>query len=709
MKSPSDSPGAYRGPGANRQSTPLRDGRNAAAVPAVLDEASLQRLLGQLQALTTESLEQALKKFFSDADECLFEMARGASNNRDQARFLEVMRSLRSARTPILQRFVHEIERSFQTPVLPQRKVPDRTADVDSLVLTDSADLEKTIAINNIANRAAEVNKQLLWELGRRLNTLAHAQKPCLPAQAVAPITFCEAFRVAVDSLNLDVGHALVLYPLFDRMVMPELGRLYAGLLGIFDQYSIRPGKVTLSAAAERAVPEPVPGSSRPAPAVPEPMPPPMPSGAVPTVTPAERDSSFESPAPRAPGQYTLEMLQRLRPGLRGSSSPQIYTDQNLADDLIGAALGRLVPGWEPAHAKAYVRRTDAVGQMFTGITDDPDMPAELKSRFDELRFAVVKTALQDVGFFANPQHPVRSLVNDLAALAASARSIGVGTLKRIGELVGQIQDQFRVAAETVRRPRVDPLEHIEIERFLTEQLERNRQRRKDLLEKAKRVVEEELQLRCQRHNVPNTAVSLLRSGWAPMMASHLLRSGIDCPGWREGLELLEGILAAMDPALPSPAGGPAAIVASIDQQLSAAGMIATRRKELLDAFLPALGQAETKRRATRSSAPQSSPAITMGAEVGEAALLQALIVPGNWFHIVDPATSNHRWMKAVTHYPDHNNIAFAEFNGRNPLYIDLPKFFDGLVSKAVEPLELMPLARDLLDRYVRQRQSASA
>ena len=32
---------------------------------------------------------------------------------------------------------------------------------------------------------------------------------------------------------------------------------------------------------------------------------------------------------------------------------------------------------------------------------------------------------------------------------------------------LGQIQDQFQVAAESIRHPKVDPLEHIEIERFL--------------------------------------------------------------------------------------------------------------------------------------------------------------------------------------------------------------------------------------------------
>jgi hypothetical protein len=352
-------------------------------------------------------------------------------------------------------------------------------------------------------------------------------------------------------------------------------------------------------------------------------------------------------------------------------------------------------------------------------------MPGELKPRFDELRFSVVKAALQDVSFFANPQHPVRGLVNELGTLAASARAMSLDTLQRIEDLVSRIQEQFQVAAEAVRHPKVDPLEHVDIERFLTDQIDKNRQRRKAVIDKVKRIVEEELQLRSSGHNVPAPALRLFRSGWAPMMAAHLLRTGMNSEPWHEGLGLLKEMLSALDHTLPSPRGGSAALIARIDEKLAAVGMAPTRRKELLDGFLPALSQAELKRRpssllttpnrpdgtdaeAVDTAAPVEAKPVSAPA-ISRESLLDALVVAGSWFRIVDPVTSQNRWLRAVTHYPGRGNVAFTEFNGRNSVFLKTEQFIDGLFNNRVEPLELMPVARDLLERFIAQGPAATA
>lgn len=714
---------------------------------AIADAESLRQLIEDLRKLTADSLDRSLRKVFEGADEALFARARRAANNREQTSYLEAMRTVRLARSFIQQRFAQEIDRGFLPSTVPGASPSARNR--DELTLTDTAVLEKSIAISNIASRASDLYKQPLFQLGGRLTTLIrHYRAPVSPG-AFAPTVICEAFRRAVDTQNLEVGIALVLYGLFDQRVIPDLSPLYTQLLGVFDRYSIRPERIPAKTRSHQEPPRspsvssPVPpapvastdprGDSAPAP--------PAPSAAVTagstfanrpgaSATHSMEDhefAAFEHPPlasidagkpdpslkPLRPGEHALQMLQGIRSGLHADTPGGTYTDQRLADDLIGAALGRVVPGWEPAHAKAYVRRTDAVGQMFNSIMDDPIMPGALRPRFDELRFSVVKTALQDVDFFANPQHPVRGLVNDLATLAASARASSLDMLQRIEQLVGQIQDQFRVAAESVRHPRIDPLEQTRIEGFLADQINQNRQRRKAVIDKARRVVEEELQLRSAGHRVPNPAMSLLRSGWAPMMSAHLLRHGMDCPPWREGLALLEAILKALDTSSPSPAGGAAKLVAEIDRQLAAAGMMPTRRKELVDAFLPALLQAEIGRRRgttppTVSSSPGNASAATAAAPASSSAsgldreesLVHALMIPGNWFRITDARTGTHRWLKAVSYYPGRGTVAFAEFNGRNALFLQRREFLEGLLDGSIEPIELLPAARDLLARF---------
>ena len=770
MKLTNDSSGSQRLPRGNEQSSGSSLRRGNAAMNATQSDATVLKLIEALQAVTLESLEQALNKLFEGADDALFEMARRAANNREQTTYLDAMRSVRLGRPRIQQAFLQEVRRHFHPDAPHKRNVTAPEDDIDSLTLTDSSILEKSIAISNISMRADELFKQPLWELGRRMNTIINEYRAPISVQALAPITFCEAFRVAVDGQDLEMSVILVLYRLFERIVVAELPALYGKLLKVFDQFSVRPEKFVVPHTAH----EPAAAPLQQPPASPQskfqdllqeslpPMPYSAPAGygatdpyaglqQAPAYTPP-RGPAQASASPLGPQQldtHTLRMLQQLRPGLGESFSTQAYTDQHLADDLITAALGKMVPGWETTHAKAYVRRTDAIGQMFNGIMDDPNLPTELKPRFDELRFSVIKTALQDVNFFANPQHPVRGLVNELATLASTARATSLDALKRIEDLVGEIQGQFSVAADSCRHPKVDPLEHIEIERFLQDQIQKNKDRRKAIIEKVRRVVAEELQLRCSGRHVPETAWPLLKSGWAPMMAAHLLRFGLDSPSWRDGLKLLERILTALDPRAAAPDGGAAELCAQIDGKLTEAGLIAGRRKDLLNAFLAALDQSEVERRSqvrSRSGdpAPSAGPTIAAPAQaasmepapqapkaaatvlgpadatiapepaavagsISAKSLLEALIAPGSWFRILDQRSNKNRWMKAVAYYPGHDNIAFAEFNGRNSLFIKTQQFLDGLITNAIEPLDLMPMAQSLFDRYLTERRQAMA
>ncbi len=756
-----DSSGTFRLPRGGEQNTgsALRWG-NSAVNPSH-NEATTARLIEALQTQTLESLEQSLNKLFEGADDALFEMARRAANNREQTTYLDAMRSVRLGRGRTTQAFLQEIRRHFHPDAPHKRAMLSVEDDIDSLTLTDSTILEKSIAVSNIATRADELFKQPLWELGRRINTLINEYRAPISPQALAPITFCEAFRVAVDSQELELSVTMVMYRLFERIVIAELPTLYSKLLKIFDQFSIRPEKV---AVPHGPAYDPSPARNEAQPAAPprfqdslQEQVPQMPYGAPAAHMPDPANAppqlaapQMAPPSPLGPqtlDAHTLHMLQQLRPGLPGPVSAQAYSDQNLADDLIAAALGRMVPGWEPTHAKAYVRRTDAIGQMFNGIMDDPNLPMDLKPRFDELRFSVIKTALQDVNFFANPTHPVRGLVNDLATLASTARAASLDTMKRIEDLVGQIQGQFQVAAETIRHPKVDPLEHIEIERFLQDQIQKNKDRRKAIIDKVRRVVAEELQLRCTGRHVPETAWPLLKSGWAPMMAAHLLHFGLDSPSWRDGLKLLERILTSLDPRVPSPASGSAELCTVIDTKLSEAGLIASRRRDLLEAFRAALDQSEVERNAVRRAEMEategkrvaaiampepaaatvsttsviSSPAAansvpetaavpeTQPAMVNPKSVVEALIAPGSWFRILDQRTNKNRWMKAVAYYPGHDNIAFAEFNGRNSLFIKTEQFLDSLVTNSIEPLDLMPMAQNLFDRYIAQRKASMA
>jgi hypothetical protein len=144
--------------------------------------------------------------------------------------------------------------------------------------------------------------------------------------------------------------------------------------------------------------------------------------------------------------------------------------------------------------------------------------------------------------------------MSELTTLAASARASGMDALRRIEELVGQIQSQFEVAADDVRSQSAlpGPVDEKTLEQFFAQQKEDARQRRQIIIERTRRVVAEELQLQTLSRKIPDAVWPLLNSGWAPLAALCLLKLGGDSDGWRDALKLLNRVLDSVDIRRPA-------------------------------------------------------------------------------------------------------------------------------------------------------------
>jgi hypothetical protein len=357
-----------------------------------------------LQALTEAVLDQALGRLFDGADDVLFDQARRAGNNRDQSSHLETMRLLRLERRWIQNAFRESLRLGFTGDAVSRRPLAPTATDLDSLALTDAGVVEKAIAIANVVDRANQLYQQPLWDIGRRFAALAAHPDERVASQAMTPQALCDAFQSAVDSRPLEVAVAITLFQLFDRFVTPELATLYARALTIFDQYGIQPERLSVTRSRSpgpAAIVPPSTASTGGTRALPEAAPPPSapttmafplasPGAGFPASTPPANTARYDHgygwsesampPEPRpaagpaAPGEVTLRMLQG-RPFGAIDRAGVTYSDEQLASDLMGAAMGQPVPGWAPATAQAYVRRSDAVGTMFSGILDDPVIP----------------------------------------------------------------------------------------------------------------------------------------------------------------------------------------------------------------------------------------------------------------------------------------------------------------------------------------------
>ncbi|TDU28632.1 uncharacterized protein DUF1631 [Panacagrimonas perspica] len=524
------------------------------------EDAATSKLVEELRALASDTLGRGIERMFDGADDMLFEMARRASNNKDQRIYFDTMRVVRLGRPKIGKIFREEISAGFVPES--QRKDDDKALEIafENLSLQESKSLEESIAISTMSSKAENLYSHLLFELGRRIEWLIKEHGAAISTNALAPATISAAFRRSAEALDVEFDIELVIFKLFDRLVISDLGELYSRALRFLDENGVKPAPI--GGAGPRAG---LTGGQGGIPGA---------TGLDPSQIPAEAMPGAGLPAPQGYGfaqapmmdAATLNALRNLSGsggamavgapayGGAGGGGANYYGDVQLGADLVAVASGRIVPGWEAPRAYAYVQRAGAVGQMFNELMQDPSLPAPLKPRFDQLRFSVIKSALRDTSFFADRQHPVRGLMNELTTLAASARASGMDALRRIEELVGQIQGQFDVAADDVRSQSALPgaVDEKTLEQFFAQQKEDARQRRQIIIERTRRVVAEELQLQTLSRKIPDAVWPLLNSGWAPLAALCLLKLGGDSDGWRDAMKLLNRVLDSVDIRRPA-------------------------------------------------------------------------------------------------------------------------------------------------------------
>jgi len=724
-----------------------------------------QELLRELRGLVMRGLGERLNRMFDGADDLLFGMSEKAQNNDQQRVYFDTMRTMRLSRARLAEEFDARLRENFDGTA--GRPSAERREDIDfdQLSLQDSEELEEAIAISNMVGKADGAYRDALFDLDHRLERLADLSPVHLPLAALSPVGFCDAFRASIKIIDIEFAIKLVLYKLFDRLVLGDLGPLYGEILALLERLGVRPDRAPVRRQAPVAAPEPrAQGSDGGGDGGAQPL------AADGAASGAASGATFgaaggqggpgdaglrqmgDGGGPSGPldphtlqtlrqlgmlpqtGGYassgapldsqTLGALQQLGmlPGMGGRSAaygqgPSPYAgsifpggvqgDAMLASELVAVASGQSVQGVEPGRAWAMTQRAGLVGRMFNEIVADPNLPRGVTGALEELRFPVIKTALSDVSFFSNPQHPVRSLINDLASMAAATRAGGSEAATRFEELVGKVKQQFDLDAEAVRPKarEADPLQEGEIERFLDDQLAQGRERRKVIVDKVRRVVAQELEMQTGTQPVPDTLQPLLRSGWGPMMAMRLLRHGHDSELWRAGMELLHRVLFALNPNSPN-ARTPAereALRRDLVNALGEVGMSQDRIDSLVKGLDHALNDVDHS-----GDVEAPVPAVPAGpgdlpapdpaaAEVSPEALLNRLLVTGSWFRVYDRANRDTRWLKVMSWYPQTQRVSFAEFDGNNALTLHTRDLLDDLLVGRSEPIDTSPAALHLL------------
>ena len=592
--------------------------------------------------------------------------------------FRTAMRLLLDHRETVLEGFLHQLAQRFD-PDAEQRAMSATIAiSFDELSLQKPESLEENIATTNVGNRGELIYEHQLWELRQRMEWWRDDPSPRVSDKSLAPYAICRAFFDGLRPLDLDIEVMMLIFWQFDRYVMRKLHDVYDELIELFDRREFYPlAMIAKMAESRQAV------QRREATALSVDPP------------PALRDQAGVDPQT----WRTITELAAQLPKSQGDGKETDYGDGNLANDLAALLSGKSVPGWN-AQPEDLGSRASAVGRAFNRIVTDPHLARPIQSQFDSLRFAVLKTSLSDPSFFRDPKHPVRGLVNELAELAASSRLHGSEELDRMSHLLGEIHRQFELRAEDVKGAagEQEPVSAAEIERFLDDQIQQQRRRRDALIEKSRRVVDEELWLQTAARHVPDSMHKLLANSWAPMMALRLLRYGVSSKLWRQGVQMLMRIVDAVDPPMGAviTENERGQLIEDFADQLAGVGMVPQRVAGLRQDFERSLAESDVLgggRRAAESREPAEVP-------LGDREeWLELLMRPGTWYEVFDRGADAVRWMLAQGR--KDGTLSFSEYGGKNPLHFVEAEFIEDLRKGVSAPVNPSPRARAALQRLL--------
>ncbi|MBV1881078.1 MAG: DUF1631 domain-containing protein [Pseudomonadales bacterium] len=184
----------------------------------------------KVRIISTKGLLNLLGDMFDQADDTLFQMADRAENNIEQNHYFESMREIRVKRRGVESCFVQQIDRCFKTlPTLTettQGKTGFEAISVDTLSIVKNDELEESVAIDAMVAKARNNNISELSTLSLRIDALLPYVQFTLENNPIDPKQICSAFAEASKMFELEIKAKLILFKLFDKKVLANIGQV---------------------------------------------------------------------------------------------------------------------------------------------------------------------------------------------------------------------------------------------------------------------------------------------------------------------------------------------------------------------------------------------------------------------------------------------------------------------------------------------------
>lgn len=673
-------------------------------------------IVSALHEMAVSVLGEQLREMFEKADDILFDSAEKARAGDEQRLYLDTMRIVRVQRNKIIQAFQDSLRNALSglAETEDESQGASKLDDMSQWSLQDGDALEERIAVSNMQTKASSLHAHELVELQRRLTRLADMTGGGLSPDSMSPGRIIRAFQNSMRDLSVDFPIKLVIYKLFDRVVVGRLSEVFVGANQLLAVHGIEPRAD--GPARPRAAP------TRPQRGLPpEDGVPPWASGldsaTMGAFTGAMGGATASSPEGHfggfASGGFPANGGHWPGPAAAMSSAGS-YTDHILAQEvsqILGAySQGRKpqAPAWLPPENVALVAR------MFDGYYRDPRLPDNLKPMLARLQMPVMKAALSDRRFFADPSHPARRTVNDLFEMllqfGTAETAPSPQMVSEIQGLIEAVVQAFNLDPAKLRATQTESVDDRTAESFLREQEDLQQKKNRARIERVRRIVSHELRRRIGERKIASGVMRLMLSGFGPLLCLDYIRNGIEGASWNQTMRLVDRVLASLQPPTQGEAEGRAAeeaeIVAAISRRLANIGFSEDRLEEVISGLLQAYLELAEAPRATQPHAGASAPEAAMAAKPAGLSpeqelqgLLSILLVPGGWFTVWEPSTQTKHWVRVKGYYPGQNNVMFGHYMEERFLRMRATAFAADLVDGRAAAIDPSPELQNAIAR----------
>jgi hypothetical protein len=568
----------------------------------------LGELLRSVRALAGKRLTQFLNSLFENVDDALFDLAEKAENNSRQSHFFDGMREVRKKRQLVERLFHEQITRAFQDFVhkRPLKRSaaevanPHASAGELTLSLVEADDLEETLAVNNMTDKANNRLSRHLFAVGQRLTVInggSAGGKLDPDDNPLGPGQLCLAYQTACAEFDIDVQVRLIIFKLFDKHVLSALDQLYDEANAHLIEAGVLPQlKTAIPMRRPAGMPLP-PGVSLPPPPVsangdpldaaaaaayyaqagyPDPNDAlvqtemfrtiqgllaqrrgllPLGAGGVAGIGgvagsapsgPMMASSDLLSALSILQGELLLSQAQAIAQNANLVPLPQAGSVQQVKDELI-EQVRKLTDKTKDARVNSADEDTiDLVGMLFEFILQDRNLPAPVQAVLSRLQIPYLKVAILDKHLFAQKSHPARRLLDELAQAGMTWTDDGDKDRRLLAELQRVVEVILKEFDEDLS---IFDREVGNLQNFLsgnkrraevTEQRTTEATKGREKLQAARKRAAKEILTRTEGKPLPEFIRNVLTKPWANVLVLMLLRHGEDTPAWRGALKVAE-------------------------------------------------------------------------------------------------------------------------------------------------------------------------